>query len=45
MTRRKSKPVNVVKPHTLVWREALQLAGGDAKRIEIRSATEVVVKN
>lgn len=35
----------VIKVDPRVWSTALELAGGDATRIQIRSATEVVVTN
>lgn len=41
----KPLPMLHVKVHPLVWRQALELADGQAKRIVVLSATEVLVKN
>lgn len=38
-------PVEQVKPKARLWREAMRLAGGDWRRIEVVSPTELVVKN
>lgn len=35
--------VTVVTPHPVLWRAALERAGGDARRIEIVSETNLVV--
>lgn len=34
-----------VKPNPLAWKKAMQLAKGDAKRIEVRDPEELVVHN
>jgi hypothetical protein len=36
--------VTVTRVHPLVWAEAMRRAGGDAKRIEVLSATSVIVR-
>lgn len=40
---RKNGKVTHIKVDKRVWRKALQLAGRDLSRLEVRSATEVVV--
>lgn len=42
--RRKPAEVQVTRVHPLVWQTALELADGDATRIEIRTEEEVVVR-
>lgn len=42
--RRKSADVKVIKVTPKVWKEAMALAKGDAKRIEVVSPTEVIVR-
>lgn len=37
-------PVEHIKVDPVVWQQALELAGGDVKRIQVRSASEVVVR-
>lgn len=39
----RSSRVSITKVHPLLMQTALRLAGGDASRLEIRSATEVIV--
>lgn len=41
---RRSFPVETLKVDPRVWRKALELAHGDAKRIEIVSEIEVMVR-
>lgn len=43
--RKGNGPVTVITVHRAVWEAALEAANGDAGRIEIISATEVVVRN
>ena len=40
-----SSPVQTTRPHPQAWREAKRLAGGDASRLLVVSATEIVVAN
>jgi hypothetical protein len=41
----KEPDIYVTQIHLQVWRTALALAGGDPRRLEIISETEVVVRN
>jgi hypothetical protein len=41
----KPEPVTTIRVNGAVMAAALRLAGGDARRIEIRSETAVVVRN
>ena len=43
--RRKSGPVETVRPDPGLWREALYLAGGDASRLHIEPDGSVTVRN
>lgn len=43
--RRRSGPVTTTKVHPLALATALRLAGGDASRLVIVSATEIIVTN
>lgn len=43
--RSKSKSVIVRRPDARVWRQALRLAGGDARRLEVLADNSVVVRN
>lgn len=42
---RRSSPVREVKVDPRVWKEAMLLAGGDATRIKVIDATNVIVEN
>ena len=43
--RRQAHPVTVTRVDRAAWRAALVLAGGDHRRLRVRSATEIIVLN
>lgn len=43
--RRNPAPVDVQRVPEGLWRDALALAGGDVRRLVVKSATEVLVVN
>lgn len=43
--RRRNGPVMIVKPNPGLWREALQLAGGDPTRCRVQPDGSVIVVN
>lgn len=43
-TKRRTRKVSSTTVEPLAWNRAMKLAGGDAKRIDIISSTEVLVR-
>lgn len=45
MAKKKQQDVHVLKVNPTVWAEALKMADGDGRRIEIRGEFDVIVHN
>lgn len=44
-TKPKNSPVSVIRPDPAVWRRALDLADGDARRLSVAADGTVLVRN